>query len=64
MSNETAAIKTLVEWVNSSHSFLSNAEGYSRGYRDGLERAKEIVESILNENGIETTQNQHENSIE
>lgn len=46
------AIEKILEWANASHAYLSNLEGYPRGYRDGITQAKEIVLSILSNTNI------------
>lgn len=61
-SNEEAAIEAIVGWVVASHAHLCNREGYPRGYRDGIIRAKEIVESLLTENKIDTKSSRYDNT--
>lgn len=41
------AIKELSDWANASHAYLSNREGYPRGYKNGISQAKNIVLEIL-----------------
>lgn len=48
------AIKEISEWANTSHAYLSNREGYPRGYRDGISVAKTIILDILSK--IDTKQ--------
>lgn len=43
------AIKKINDWANASHAYLSNREGYPRGYRDGISQAKIIVLEILSQ---------------
>lgn len=40
-------INEISEWANASHAYLSNREGYPRGYRNGISQAKIIVLEIL-----------------
>lgn len=40
-------IEAVESWANSSHSYLSQGSDYSRGYKDGLAQAKEIVLDLL-----------------
>ena len=47
-----AAVKKIVEYVESSHAYLSESTEYARGYKDGIEMAKEILEGILISHGI------------
>lgn len=42
-------INELSEWANASHAYLSNREGYPRGYRDGISQAKIIVLEFLSQ---------------
>lgn len=42
-------IKEIKAWAESSHAYLSNREGFARGYREGIAVAKEIVFNILQE---------------
>ena len=50
---EKEAIKAIQEWLHNSVGYLSNREGYPRGFKDGIIRAKEIVAEIIRQNGIE-----------
>lgn len=43
------AIKEISEWANASHAYLSNREGYPRGYKEGITQAKSIVLGILSQ---------------
>lgn len=45
---KTYAIKALQEWLDASTAYLSTRTEYARGYKDGIERAKEIVNEIIN----------------
>jgi hypothetical protein len=49
MSREEAIsiLAEVYEFVTRSHAYLSTSQDYSRGYKDGFGRAKEIVESII-----------------
>jgi len=47
MKKAEEALKEIMEWVESSHAFLSTRTDYGRGYKDGIARAKEIIEEIL-----------------
>lgn len=42
-------LRRIEEWATRSSSYLSTRTEYARGYRDGIERAKEIVLEIMNE---------------
>ena len=44
---EHMALEEIRKWANGSHSHLSQAPGYARGYKDGIAQAKEIVCGIL-----------------
>lgn len=37
------AINEISKWANASHVYLSNREGYPRGYREGIAQAKVII---------------------
>lgn len=45
---ETEILQEIIEWLGNDTSYLSIRTDYARGYKDGIERAKEIVESIIN----------------
>lgn len=47
--NEKEILQEIIEWLRNDTSYLSTRTDYARGYKDGIERAKEIVESIINE---------------
>lgn len=47
-------INEISKWANSPHNYLSNREGYPRGYKDGISQAKNIVLEILSK--IDTKQ--------
>ena len=51
---EKEILQEIIQWLNNDTSYLSTrsdyARGdYARGYKDGIERAKEIVEEIIKE---------------
>lgn len=45
---EKEILQEIIEWLGNSTSHLSTRTDYGRGYKDGIERAKEIVEEIIN----------------
>lgn len=47
--NKKEFIQDIIEWLGNDTSYLSTRTDYARGYKDGIERAKEIVENIINE---------------
>lgn len=47
--NEKEILQEIIEWLGNDTSYLSTRTDYARGYKDGIDRAKEIVESIINE---------------
>lgn len=47
--NEKEILQDIIEWLGNSTSHLSTRTDYGRGYKDGIEIAKEIIESIINE---------------
>lgn len=50
---EKEVLQEIIQWLNNDTSYLSTRTDYARGYKDGIERAKEIVESIINERNLE-----------
>ena len=50
---EAEAIKKIQEYLHQSTAYLSHHGDYARGYRNGVERVKEIIADILRENGID-----------
>lgn len=46
--NDKDILTQIIEWANSSHAYLSNRDGYAKGYKDGISRAKEIILDIIN----------------
>lgn len=47
--NEKEILQEIIEWLGNDTSYLSTRTDYAKGYKDGIERAKEIVESIIKE---------------
>lgn len=45
---EKEILKKIIEWLGNDTSYLSTRTDYARGYKDGIEQAKGIVESIIN----------------
>lgn len=45
---EEKILKQLQEWLNSSTAYLSTRSDYAKGYKDGIEQAKQIVNDIIN----------------
>ena len=46
---EKESLQEIIEWLGNSTSHLSTRTDYGRGYKEGIERAKEIAEEIINE---------------
>ena len=46
---EIEILAEIIEWLGNDTSYLSTRTDYAKGYKDGIERAKEIIESIINE---------------
>lgn len=44
---ETEILQEIIEWLGNDTSYLSTRTNYARGYKDGIERAKEIVEGVI-----------------
>jgi hypothetical protein len=42
-------LKEIIDWANSSHSYLSETTPYAKGYKDGIRQAKEIIKNIKEE---------------
>jgi formyltetrahydrofolate synthetase len=40
-------LEEIKKWVDSSTAYLSTSTEYARGYKDGIEQAKAIVQNIL-----------------
>lgn len=47
--NEKEILQEIIEWLGNDTSYLSARTDYAKGYKDGIERAKEIVETIIKE---------------
>lgn len=47
--NEKEILQDIIEWLGNDTCYLSVRTDYAKGYKDGIERAKEIIESIINE---------------
>ena len=47
--NEKEILQEIIEWLVNDTSYLSTRTDYARGYKNGIEQAKMIVESIINE---------------
>ena len=45
--NKKEIIQDIIEWLGNDISYLSTRTDYARGYKDGIEHAKEIIESII-----------------
>ena len=48
---EQEILQDIIKWLGNDASYLSTKTDYARGYKDGIEQAKMIVESIINEHG-------------
>lgn len=46
---EQEILQEIIEWLGNDTSYLSTRTDYAKGYKDGIERAKEIVENIIKE---------------
>lgn len=46
---EKEILQEIIKWLGNGTSHLSTRTDYGRGYKEGLERAKEIVEEIIKE---------------
>lgn len=47
--NEKEILQEIIEWLGNDTSYLSTRTDYAKGYKDGIERAKAIIEEIINE---------------
>jgi len=45
---EKEILQEIIEWLGNDTSYLSTRTDYAKGYKDGIEQAKVIVESIIN----------------
>lgn len=46
--NEKEILQEIIKWLGNDTSYLSTRTDYARGYKDGIEQAKMIAESIIN----------------
>ncbi len=46
--NDKDLLTIIIDWAKSSHAYLSERTDYARGYKDGISRAKEIINEIIN----------------
>ena len=46
--NEKEILQEIIKWLGNDTSYLSTRTDYAKGYKDGIEQAKEIIESIIN----------------
>lgn len=46
---EKETLQEIIKWLGNDTSYLSTRTDYARGYKDGVERAKAIIEEIINE---------------
>lgn len=46
---EKEILQEIIKWLGNDTSYLSTRTDYARGYKDGIERAKAIIEEIINE---------------
>lgn len=49
MLKKKEILQGIIEWLHNDTCYLSTRTDYARGYKDGIEQAKVIVESIINE---------------
>lgn len=47
---EKEILQEIIEWLGNDTSYLSTRTDYAKGYKDGIEQAKVIVESIIRRN--------------
>lgn len=47
--NEKEILQEIIQWLGGNTSYLSTRTDYARGYKNGIEQAKMIVENIINE---------------
>lgn len=45
--NEKEILQDIIEWLGNDTCYLSVRTDYAKGYKDGIERAKEIIEDII-----------------
>lgn len=46
---EKETLQEIIKWLGNDTSYLSTRTDYAKGYKDGIERAKAIIEEIINE---------------
>ena len=46
---EKETLQEIIKWLDNDTSYLSTRTDYAKGYKDGIERAKAIIEEIINE---------------
>ncbi len=44
---EKEILQEIIEWLGNSTIYLSTRKDYAKSYKDGIEQAKVIVESII-----------------
>lgn len=44
---ETEILQEIIEWLGNDTSYLSTRTDYARGYKDGINCAKEIANGII-----------------
>lgn len=55
--NEKEILQKIIKRLDNDTSYLSTRTDYARGYKDGIEQAKMIVGSIINEHAPELLAN-------
>lgn len=50
VSEESKALNEIIDWIDGSTAYLSTRTEFAKGYKEGIEQAKEIVRSIINNN--------------
>jgi hypothetical protein len=50
---EKEILQEIIKWLGNSTSYLSTRTDYARGYKYGIEQAKVVVKSIINEHAPE-----------
>lgn len=46
---EKEILQEIIKWLGNDTGYLSTRTDYAKGYKDGIERAKAIIEEIINE---------------
>lgn len=41
------AFEAILDWTRESHSYLSDAKDYAKGYKDGIAQAKEVISELV-----------------